>query len=418
MISFRLPDVGEGVAEAEIVQWLVRVGDQVERDQVVVEVQTDKAVVELPSPSSGVIQEICYQVREVVPVGEVLFTLLPVKSDNHQIQSADSDEKSIIQSMNHFSSEEPKILVHKECRRLASPAIRRRARQLGIDLQEVSGTGPRGRITQSDLEQHLSDRELVISSSSLNGSKSIDSSEPRLNVSSVLPQAETVPLTPIRKVIAKRLLFSTTTKPHATHMDQLDVSGLVAWRSQHKNKYKKNYSYTSILLKMISYTLQKHPKFNSHFAEDQQQITTFPSISLGIATDTPKGLLVPVLHRVEEKSIHELAHESTELILQARAGQLTPKQMTHSTFTISNAGTLGGQWATPIIQPPEVAILAIHPIQQQPIVNEEGELDIGWRMNVSLSFDHRVLDGADAIRFTQTLQEITKDPSCLLSELR
>jgi pyruvate dehydrogenase E2 component (dihydrolipoamide acetyltransferase) len=228
-------------------------------------------------------------------------------------------------------------------------------------------------------------------------------------------------LSPIRRVIADRLLFSVTRKPHATHFDELNVEGLVAWRKQRVKDLEKDpnaprITYMAVLAKMVALTLRHHPQFNAHFDEERQVVRTFGSIALGIATDTPRGLMVPVVREVEKKNIDQLACEINQLTQLAREGKLAPDQMKGSTFTISNAGALGGKWATPIINPPEVAILAIHPVEQKPVIMN-GELAAGWRMNVSLSFDHRVLDGGDAIRFTQTLGIYTADPGRMLREL-
>ncbi|MFS8514694.1 MAG: 2-oxo acid dehydrogenase subunit E2, partial [Planifilum fulgidum] len=221
-------------------------------------------------------------------------------------------------------------------------------------------------------------------------------------------------------VIADRLLFSVTRKPHATHFDELNADGLVRWvqkRRREQESSGRRVSFLPVLLKMIAVTLRNHPAFNAHFDEDSQTVRTYQSISLGIAADTPRGLLVPVIPEVEKKSVEQIALELAEVTEAARNGTIRPERLKGSTFTVSNAGALGsGRWATPIINPPEVAILALHPVEQRPVVRD-GQLAVGWVMNVSLSFDHRVLDGADAIRFTQTLARYVADPDRLLLEL-
>lgn len=424
MIPFRLPDVGEGVTEAVIVKWLVQEGELVQRDQTVVEIQTDKAVVELPSPQEGFVREIRGQVNEVVKVGEVLYIIepSPLSEVNNQIaQNTDHIPTQIPSSISIQELTSSTInATNKPKKILASPALRKRARQLGIDLTGITGSGPKGRIIHSDLERALTTSKasnfitkktnLVVNSNSvpISSDETFSHSSPSIQI----------PLTPIRKVIARRLLLSTTNKPHATHLDQIDVSGLVAWRNQYVQPNGSKFSYTAILLKMISCVLRQYPIWNSHLEEETQMITQYPSIHIGIATDTPRGLLVPVIKEVQLKSMEEISLELQELVSSARSGKLQPNQMSGSTFTISNAGGLGGEWATPIIQTPEIGILAIHPIRQVPIVNETGELDVGWRMNVSLSFDHRVVDGADAICFTQTLQRLTQEPDRMVAILR
>lgn len=406
-VAFRLPDVGEGVAEAEVVRWLVAIGDQVEADQPVVEVQTDKAVVELPAPASGRVSELKWKEGEVVPVGEVLYVL-------------GSEEKKAEDVVSLTEEVDSSIAIRKK-RVLAAPSTRRLARELAVDLTRVQGTGQHGRVTDEDVRRfatslHNQPRETREETATL-----VTYSPPIAETWTKINEVKETPLSPIRKVIADRLILSATRKPHATHFDELNVEGLVEWRKKRVAEWKDKddaprLTYLAILLKCVAVTLKHHRHFNAHFDEESQNIRTFSSISLGIATDTPKGLLVPVIHQVELKNIEQIACEVAHLTELARQGKCSPDQLKGSTFTISNAGALGGKWATPIINPPEVAILAIHPIEQKPVVCE-GALVPGWRMNVSLSFDHRVLDGADAIRFTRHLERYTSDPGRFILEL-
>jgi pyruvate dehydrogenase E2 component (dihydrolipoamide acetyltransferase) len=411
-LAFRLPDIGEGVAEAEVVRWLVKQGDEVEENQPVIEVQTDKAVVELPAPASGKMAELKWKEGDVVPVGEVLYVIgteAGRKQESKEVPHQPDDS--------HTNASPP--VPQKKKRVLAAPSTRRLARELGVDLTEVKGTGAHGRITAADVRNHAA----------MHGEQSsvqVAQVESSLMVPpTIMPiPAETGEwsesgLSPVRKVIAERLLFSVTRKPHATHFAELAVDGLVEWRQRRmaeREECSPRLSYLAIISKLVAHTLKRHPQFNAHFIEETQMVRQYHTVRLGIAADTPKGLLVPVLRQVERKTMEQLARELDELTQAARAGKLLPEQMKGSTFTISNAGALGGTWATPIINPPEVAILALHPIEQKPVV-KEGQLTVGWRMNISLSFDHRVVDGADAIRFTQTFETFTKDPGRLLQEL-
>ncbi|SFX82052.1 pyruvate dehydrogenase E2 component (dihydrolipoamide acetyltransferase) [Thermoactinomyces sp. DSM 45891] len=413
MIPFRLPDIGEGVTEAEIVKWLVQEGEIVSQDQAVVEVQTDKAVVELPSPQAGRVCRLYGEGNETVKVGEALFYIdsATQQDDTDRIQETDIQESS-------FSNQKSTRPLSPKA--LASPAVRKQARQLGIDLARIKGSGPGGRVLKSDLERQLNTASSPIQATQaeeFHDTPILSSSLSNFTNQAIHP-SETeivqIPLTPIRKVISRRLLLSTTTKPHATHFDQLDVSGLVRWRARSAQLNGSKISYTAILLKMISCVLKKYPIWNAHFNEEEQMIYQHSSVHIGVATDTPQGLLVPVIKEIGQKKLNDISIELQDLITLARTGKLGPNKMTGSTFTISNAGVLGGEWATPIIQSPEIGVLAIHPIRQLPIVNESGELAVGWRMNVSLSFDHRVVDGADAIRFTEALQTFTQDPSNML----
>nr|WP_224749771.1 dihydrolipoamide acetyltransferase family protein [Polycladospora coralii] len=371
-VLFRLPDVGEGVAEAEVVKWLVQVGEPITENQPVVEVQTDKAIVELPSPATGALTKQEYAEGEIVPVGAILYEI------DGQSLTEEKDESNVLNEIL------PK-------RVLAAPSTRRKARERGIPLEEVKGTGPAGRVLDQDLDHWLNQQ----------------------NTEEDIVDA-TIKLSPTRRVIAQRLQQSIQQKPHVTHFATVNVNGLVDYRnkqSQDQNKL----SYLPILLKIMGKTLQMHPLFNAHYDEQEQKVTPYPSVSIGLATDTENGLLVPVLHQVETKNMDQLSTEASTLMESAKGGKCTAAQLSGSTFTVSNTGPLGGAWATPIINPPEVAIAALHPIERVPVVERE-QLGIGWRMNVSLSFDHRVLDGADAIRFTNTLEYYTEDPTRLLRE--
>lgn len=355
LVPFRLPDVGEGITEATMVHWFVEEGDRVEEDQPVCEIQTDKAVVELPSPCKGRIVEKRWNVGESISVGEILL----------MIEREDQGDQE---------------------QQRASPSTRRLAKELGVDIEEVVGTGEGGRVLEEDIRRYVN-----------------------------RASANTERLTPIRKEIGNKLLYSLSTRPHATHFDEIDAEGIVQLRSQLKEEA---ISYTPIFMKLIAEALKIHPEWNAHFDEEKQTIKRFDSISLGLATHTEKGLLVPVIHRVEEKSIFELAREVKTVVEQARKGKMLISSSEGSTFTISNVGGIGGTWATPIIQPPEVAILAIHPLVRKPVVLENGEIAARWRLNLSLSFDHRLFDGVDAILFTQTLADLIQNPIKWLMKLK
>lgn len=409
MYEFRLPDVGEGVAEAEVVRWLVNEGEAIEQDQPVVEVQTDKAVVELSTPVRGIVQSQNWPEGSVAPVGEVLF---------------------VVDEGLDGGADDGKITIQKRKRVLATPSVRRLAKEMEIDLQLINGTGKDGRILAVDLQtaasitsevSEMCHREgivleavapIMLEANTLQ--KQTVTEAPTVHKKNL--EVQELSLSPIRRVIGERLLYSVTQKPHAIHFDELDAEGIVTWRESMRRNKDAKLSFTTILLKLVAFTLQKHPLFNAHYDEKEQKIYQFKSLSIGIATDTLKGLLVPVVHEVEKKNMIQLSSEVNHLTELARNGKCTAEQMKGSTFTISNAGVLGGKWAVPIINPPEMAILAIHPIEQRPVV-KEGIVQPQWRMNVSLAFDHRVLDGADAIRFTQTLGTYTADPARLLHQL-
>ncbi|PTM59820.1 dihydrolipoamide acetyltransferase family protein [Desmospora activa] len=412
-VQFKLPDIGEGVAEANLVRWLVQEGERVDVDQPLAEVQTDKAVVQLPSPAAGRVNNLPWQEGATVPVGEVLVVI-----------AATEEEPLIEQTLSPPPSPRRGEKDSQERRVLAAPSTRRLARELGVALTHLEGSGPQGRVMDEDVRRVAACAETMEAKANSNkpGTNEGGSlTHPTASSSaSDKPASEDYTeelLSPIRRVIAERLTFSLSHKPHATHFDTLDVSALVGWRQRIRAAGEKNIGYLSVLIKIIAISLRDHPRLNAHYDEDRRVVQKFQPVHIGVAADTPQGLLVPVLHHVEEKNICQLADELKQKTEVARQGKLIPTEMSGSTFSVSNTGPLGGQRATPIINPPEVAILVIHPIEQRPVV-KEGKLDIGWRMNVSLSFDHRVLDGGDAIRFTQTLESYTTCMDKLLLELK
>jgi pyruvate dehydrogenase E2 component (dihydrolipoamide acetyltransferase) len=345
-----------------------------------VEVQTDKAVVELPSPVKGSITLKNWTEGNLVPVGDVLFVI-------------ETSQK-------------------KNTKKLATPSVRRLAKEEGIDLKEVIGSGKDGRVLKEDIVQHVRRFE---KNEKKEEEKNFDTTNVKVGVASP-KDVEEVTLSTLRQTIGERLIHSVTHKPHAIHFDELNVEGLVEWRRRMKGTEEFSITYTAILLKMVSYVLSTYPAFNAHYCEKTNKIKRYRSISMGIATDTTRGLLVPVIHEIEKKNMKQLAQELHEVTVLARDGKCPKERLTGSTFTISNAGSLGGKWAAPIINPPEVAILAVHPIEKRPVIIDDVVVP-AWRMNVSLAFDHRVLDGTDAIRFTQSLEEYTTDPGRLLQEL-
>lgn len=367
-VTLDLTDIGEGLTEAELVRWLVKEGDFVDLDQAVCEIQTDKVVVDLPSPCQGVVVERKWQEGERIPVGQTVLVIEPKNS--HQ-----------------------KLPVQNQ-QVLASPSTRRLAREQGVNLSDVTATGENGIVLEQDVRNWIAKKQRSSTSSS----------------------EQVQPLSEHRHRIGQKLLYSLETRPHATHFDEIDVEGLVAVREQLKQETP--ITYTPILLKMIACTLEEHPHWNAHVDEKEQKVKTFSSISLGLATHTARGLVVPVIHQVEEKNIWDLAKEVKSIVEQIRTGKLSVEQMHGSTFTLSNAGGYGGTGATPIIQPPEVAILATHKIGKKPVVLKNGEIAPRWRMNISLSFDHRLFDGVDAIQFTQTFEKYTSNPFKMISLLR
>ena len=356
-VEFRLPDVGEGMTEAEVVRWLVKEGEKVAADQPVVEVQTDKAVVELPTPAPGKVGRIPWKEGDTVAVGEVLLVIETDHEPTHGETAAASDVTPAREEREEFPSlldpppVEEETLPHRQ-RVLAAPSTRRLARDLGVEIQQVSGTGPGGRVTKEDVRKvaaSLAESQGVIRFAD-RVARAVTEGFPVDAVGmGVASERMTVkesengtmneePLSPTRRVIADRLLFSVTRKPHATHFDELEAEGLVAWRYRFKGETRSGASrvgFLPILLKAIAASLKRHPLLNARFDEEKMMIRRFSSIHLGVATRHPQGLLVPVIRDVDRKSILQIADELRELTEAARQGRLMPDQMKGSTFTRS-----------------------------------------------------------------------------------
>lgn len=361
--TISLPEILGGISEAQLLRWLVDIGDMVKIDQAICEIHTDKAVVELPSTKTGRVSAFLVQEGDMIHTGDGLLRL---NAGN----------------------------ISDSTKLLASPSVRRLVRKYDIDPQHIQGSGEHGRVLSSDIQDYL---------------EKLQTHNIQPYDLSVNKKSEDLSLT--RRIIAERLSTSLQQKPHVTYFEECDVNGLVHWYKEFKVD---KLTYTPFLLKVLAQTVQKHQRFNAHYNEEKQQLYTFAQVDIGVAVQTEKGLLVPVLRNVDRKSVENIAEELQELVQKAKTGSLLPREMQDSTITLSNAGSLGGIGATPIIQSPEVAILATHRIERRPVVLSEGRIEASWRMNISLSFDHRVLDGTDAMLFSQTFQGFTKNPLTML----
>ena len=320
-VLFQLPDVGEGVAEAEVIRWFVREGDMITADQPVVEVQTDKAMVELPAPAAGRVAEIRWREGQVVPVGEVLL-VIATGEESSEVPHVFTEPAAV------KVDPSPTAESHSKKRRRvpAAPSTRRLARELNIDINQVTGTGPQGRVMDEDVRRFAQEPE----SFPHGGESDVED----VLASQVVEEIKEEPLSRTRRVIAERLVFSVTKKPHVTHFDELSVDGLVAWREQRKQAGQ-SFSYLSFLMKAIAVTLSHHPQFNAHFDEEKQRVRSYRSIALGMATDTPRGLLVPVIPGVEQKSIEQLSREIVDRKEAAQQGTIPPDQLQGSTLPLA-----------------------------------------------------------------------------------
>lgn len=405
-MELRLADIGEGTTEAEILRWLVREGEVVEEYAPLVEIQTDKVTTEVPSPMGGVVRRIHVREGQVVPVGTVLCEIEGVGQEEAAPASAPFQQPV---------PTAPAAAGKLRRRVLASPATRRRALELGIDLVEVPGTGPGGRVTMADLESFQASRATAARGEGAHPTRSGTQATP-------LPSEEVfqrVPLQGVRRVIARRMEESHRSIPAALHLDDCDVTELMRLRQELNAALAAEGEHLTVLpwvMKAVALALRRHPRLNAHFDEQAQELQLYRPVHIGIATDSAEGLLLPVVRHVEQKSIRGLGQELMELLARARRGELPLADQQGATFSITNHGALGGLYGVPLIPPPQVALLGLGRIREEPRV-VAGTIAVRSVLHYSLAFDHRVLDGADVIRFCHELVAYLEHPERFLAEL-
>ncbi|MFB6308619.1 MAG: dihydrolipoamide acetyltransferase family protein [Haloarculaceae archaeon] len=521
MFEFELPDLGEGVAEGEVLEWHVAPGDRVAEDDLLAEVETDKAVVDVPSPVDGTVRELHAQAGEEIPVGTVIVTI-DTDEDAAGDESSEEGESEAADGAESSGDSESGTSA-KGGRVFAPPSVRRLARDLDVDITTVAGSGPGGRITEGDVRaaaeraDESGDDEsgptAVVSKAGdsedgegedsdgpkravtrVGGEDEQDSSEDGKAVKSAVRKAdsggarrdqtlatpatrkvareldvdidavptdekrdgqpyvseaavreyarqrdesaadretsETVvadtaageerrePYRGIRRTIGEQMARSRREVPHATHHDRVEVSELVAARERLKPLAEKRdvrLTYTPFVLKSVAAALREHPVLNTELDEESEEIVYKHYYHIGVATATDHGLVVPVVRNVDEKGIIELAREVNDLVSRARERELAREEMQGGTFTVTNFGAIGGEYADPVINVPETAILGIGALRDRPVA-ADGEVVARPTLPLSLAIDHRVIDGADAARFVNTLKEYLADPTRLLLE--
>jgi len=433
MFRFLLPDIGEGVVEAEVQQWFVKAGDHVKEDQPLVEVMTDKATVTLPSPRRGTITKLLYQAGQVAKVHEALLEMVedvnPAALPPAELAPG---ERMPTPEPEPGASDPPEVAAAAPrtaggAKVLATPAVRALARQMGVELGAVAGSGRGGRVTRDDLEQARSGR---------NG----DGGQAQAPAPPPSPQRpapfapqlpERSPLTPpptddevlplrgVRRRIAERMAQSKRTAAHFTFVEEVDVTELKKVRGRIAAAAEEQgvkVTFLPFLVKAAVAALKKHPWLNASLDEARSEIRLRRQYHIGIASATEQGLVVPVVKHADRLSLLGLAREIDRLAAASRAGRARPEELTGSTFTITSLGAKGGLLATPVINYPEVAILGVHRIRQVPVVRD-GQVVIRDIMNVSLSSDHRVVDGHVAAAFTYALIGYLEDPNLLFMEM-
>lgn len=411
MVEVKFHDIGEGMTEGEILNYFVKVGDMVKADQPLVEMQTDKMVAEIPSPSTGKIKKIHFSEGTTVTIGTVLLEIDDGKEKAKPTHAEQEASASIVAPAKKPIDYKPAKQPPK--RIIAAPHTRRIARENDVDIEQVVGTGPAGRVTDEDVFRFVRDRMEEVESTAIE-LKEVDAIEPIEPIDSA---SDTIPFTGIRKQIAMKMTKSLTTIPHVTHFDEADLTSLLEFRQELKDSGEQ-VSVVAFFLKAMAITLKEFPLFNAQLDEENNVIRLLKDYHIGLATNTARGLLVPVLREVDQKSITEIHEEMKKLTKMAQEQKLTAQEMKGGTFTISNVGPLGGIAATPIINHPQTSIMAFHKTKRMPVVMDHDEIAIRSMMTMSLSFDHRIIDGADAVMFTNRFIELIEQPKKLLLYLR
>ncbi len=411
-LEFRLPDVGEGIAEGEIVRWLVTEGTVVEEHQGLVEVMTDKATVEVPSPAAGTVTRLLVAAGATVPVGDVIFHL-EIASDSAAAPAAATPQAAPVggQPLEQAAAQSN---GHATSKVLAVPSARRVARELNIDLSRVSGSGRNGVIRRADVEAFAADPERAAPARTTTPTAAAPSA-----ASQGTREEVRTPFRGIRRKISDAMVRSVSTAAHFTVVEEVDVTQLVTLRQKAKvigAEQGVKVTYMPFIMKAAALGLARYPALNGHLDEEAQEIVNPRYVHLGIAADTPNGLVVPVIQDVQDKAMLQLARELQGLGERAREGRLAVDEMRGSTFSITNAGNIGGILATPIINFPDIAILGVHRIVKRPGVVETpagDEIAVRHYMNLSCSVDHRLADGADAARFLVYLKTLLEEPGLL-----
>ncbi len=424
--EFRFPDIGEGITEGTLMKWLVKEGENIEEGQSVAEVETDKVTTEIPSPRTGVVSELKAEEGDVINVGDVFITI----DTSGEVDEIDKKEESVekkeiveeetagvvgevIASSEEIPPSTEEIVLSKKPEKvkvLATPVARKMAKDLGVDIRKVKGTGPNGRVMKEDI---IKAKDAMMKSKEESKISQIQYEE------SILVEderIERIPLTRIRKTIAEQMTLSRFTIPHTTAMDEIDVTELYEFRKKYKDiliEEEVKLTFLPFIIKGVIAVLKELPEFNSSLDEENDELILKHFYHIGIATDTDRGLMVPVLRDGDKKSIVEIAKEIEDLSSRAKNNQIELHELKGSTFTITNYGSIGGYFGIPIINYPESAILGVGRIVKKPIVKDD-EIVIARVLPLSLSYDHRIIDGASGARFLNLLSELLKNPEMLL----
>ncbi|MFB1051574.1 dihydrolipoyllysine-residue acetyltransferase [Paraliobacillus sp. JSM ZJ581] len=418
--EFKLPDIGEGIHEGEIVKWFVKAGEEIKEDDVLCEVQNDKAVVEIPSPVEGTVKEVHFEEGAVATVGQTIITIDAVGYEGAAEETPAKEEKSAEKSTPKAAKQEK---ADPNRRIIAMPSVRKYARDHDVNIVEVTGSGKNGRILKDDIDAYLNgDQQIAKETTSSDKGTTVVKEEKaaksqQVATSGDLPETREK-MSGIRKSIANAMVNSKHKAPHVTLHDEIDVTELVA----HRKKFKPvaaekeiKLTYLPYVVKALVSALKKYPIINASIDDNTDEIVYKHYYNVGIAADTEKGLLVPVVKDADKKSIFDISQEINELAGKAKSGKLAPNEMKGASCTITNIGSAGGQWFTPVINYPEAAILGIGRIAEKPVV-KNGEIVVAPVLALSLSFDHRIVDGATAQMALNQVKRLLNDPQLIMME--
>ena len=432
---FKFPDIGEGLEEGTIVEWYVKKGQEVESGQSLVQVETDKVTTDIPSPKTGTIAALYGKEGETINVGD---PLAEIEIEGVEGEEAVEEEKKqpegpseegveeeegagvvgtieVAGEGGHLPSSEEGVQAKEEeeekpqKKALATPVARALAKDLGVNIDNIKGTGPAGRVMKEDIHNYV-DQQSTAKPKASKAAKGEQEEEQEVVYED---------MSQTRKTIAKNMSRSKQTAAHMSVMDEVEISDLVRVRSKYKEKYKDEgikLNYLPFILKATALALKKHRQLNAEMDMDNGKMIYKKYYNIGIAVDTEKGLVVPVIRNVDKLSIYELAQKTNEIAQKARDGELTMEDMKDGTFTITSYGSIGGQFAVPVINYPQAGILGIGRILKKPVVGENDEILPGNILPLSMSVDHRIVDGGEVSRFLNTMMEYLGDPINLIMD--
>ncbi|GAB2675822.1 dihydrolipoyllysine-residue acetyltransferase [Aliiglaciecola aliphaticivorans] len=417
IIDFILPDIGEGIVECEIVKWLVEEGEKVEEDQAVVEVMTDKALVEIPAKYSGFINQLHYQQGDIAKVHSPLYSLNTAEGEKTHRNVNEDSNKATKQNQNEKSSAPEQQAIKKKA--LASPAVRRLARENNIDIASVLGSGKKGRVLKQDIAVHMN--KINHNEVSKQNDNPTDNNVTQGNLKESSQHNNRVePIRGIKAIMAKQMTDSVYTIPHFSVSEEIEMDRLMDVRRDLKKEFAEKgvkLSMMPFFIKSLSLALEQFPIINSQVNPQCTEITYLKQHNIGIAVDSKLGLLVPNIKGVENLSLFEVAQEVERLVGLAREGKLSNQDLKGGTISISNVGVIGGTTATPVINKPESAIVALGKIQRLPRFDEDDNVIPVNIMHISWSGDHRIIDGATMLKFSNLWKSYLENPIRMLTEL-